>query len=369
MKRINNIILLLILILLSGCEKDLAKEDSPEGGNETSGITSEQKTNALTISEAMKVDDGTQICVKGFIVGATKQSIGNTEYAPSFNKEYTTAIVLANMQANNTNTPFGSKEVMLFPVCLTDASKGIRDAYNLPNHESYWNQFVYISGTKETYMSLDGMKKVKAVEIDPNHVVTDEEKAKNNNEDDNPNDNEDNNPNDDEDNNPNDDDNSNDNGNSNDNSNTGGNSGNNDSLGDKIYSVAEAKAINTTSSIQVKGYIVGAVLAGTELGNNNVYFDRNITKSVNKKELPFYGIVKNIVLADKPYQANETFDTVGLTDLLPVNLEDSQYQGALNLADNPDNQNKLVIIIGKKGYCVVVNAIEEVDNYKWITIP
>ena len=54
MKLINNIVLLLILFLLVGCEKELAKEDTPEGSKNTAGITSEQKTNALTISEADK---------------------------------------------------------------------------------------------------------------------------------------------------------------------------------------------------------------------------------------------------------------------------------------------------------------------------
>lgn len=339
MKRLFNIVLFFVLILLVGCEKSLVSEDTPEGGS-TPAITPDIKAGALSIGEAIMAEDGTQICVKGFLVGATKLSINNTEFAPSFNKEYTTAIVLANRQADGTEEAFG-EGVDIFPVCLTDAAKGIRDAYNLPNHENYWNQFVYISGTKETYMSLDGMKKVKAIEVDFNHVVTDEEKPESGN------DNEDDNPNEDE------------------NDNTGGgtnNEGDNegttesDTPSSDVLTVAEAKNAAEHSHITVKGYIVAALSGGTEY----ISFDYP----------NFNGYKTAIVLADSKYTAENSYDTTNYRDLLIIYLGDckpSSLKDKLNLVKHPENQNKFVSIEGTIGFYYGTNVLLEVSDYDWLT--
>ena len=341
MKRHFNIALLFVLIFLVGCEKNLVSENTPEGGT-TPGITADAKAGAVSIGEAVMAEDGTQICVKGFLVGATKLSINNTEFVPSFNKDYSTAIILASRQADGTEKPFSDSEV-LFPVCLTDAAKGIRDAYNLPNHENYWNQYVYISGTKETYMSLDGLKKVKAIEVDLNHVVTDEEKAGNKNNNDNLNDdpNENDNPNESDDkpsepSNP-------------------DNPDEQDTPPSSVITVAEAKGAAEHSHITVKGYIVAALSGGTEY----ISFDYP----------GFNGYKTAIVLADSKYISESSFDTQGYNDLFIIYLGDSKpsnLKDKLNLVTHPENQNKLVSIEGTIGFYYGTKVLLEVTDYEFI---
>ena len=327
MKRINNILLLLIVLLLAGCEKELAKEEAT-GDGETTGITAEQKANALTISEVIKAKDGTQICVKGFLVGATKQSMSNAEFSPSFNKDYTTAIVLADRQSDGTEKPF-SNGVVLFPVCLTDAAKGIREAYNLPNHEDYWNRFVYITGTKEGYMSLDGLKKVKAIEIDDSHVVTDEEKATTSEEE------------------------------------------TEESVGPTIpvdpvepvepnnpkesetqpLTVAEAKNIPAQTRVIVEAYIVASTADKME----NCEF-----------EAPF-NFSNYIVLADNydnDKEPSAQYDLQTYTDLYPIDLgaKGKSLRNNYNLVDHPKLHKQKVRITGKSVYQLMTMGLYEVEE-------
>jgi len=163
MKIKYNIAILSCIILMSGCEKGISDEESGNGGNPTSGIPAELKQRALTIEEAQQVSNGTKdICVKGYIVASTRQSMGNATFKTPF--EGNTAIVLASKKHHLKNpVPTTDK---LFPICLTDGKKGLKEAFNLEDHPEYWNKYVFIVGEKNKYMSLDGLKKITAIEID-----------------------------------------------------------------------------------------------------------------------------------------------------------------------------------------------------------
>ena len=70
----------------------------------------------------------------------------NAEFSAPFTGN--TALVLASKKSDGTAEQFTNDE--LFPVSLSDASKGIKDAYNLASNPQYHNQYVYIIGTRET---------------------------------------------------------------------------------------------------------------------------------------------------------------------------------------------------------------------------
>ena len=136
---------LLSVLLLSGCEKGIGTSESDQGAPGV-GITAEAKQGALTVAEAQEATLGSQIFVKGFIVAATRLSMSNAEFSAPFTGN--TALVLASKKSDGTAEQFTNDE--LFPVSLSDASKGIKDAYNLANNPQYHNQYVYIIGTRET---------------------------------------------------------------------------------------------------------------------------------------------------------------------------------------------------------------------------
>ena len=146
MKRLYNLCFLIVCILFFGCEKSIVPESNNSSGISLVGISDNAKQTA------------TPICVKGFIVASTTKSMSNATYSSPF--AGSTALVLASRQSNGTNTQFDKEE--LFPICLTDASKGIKETYNLESNPQYYNQYVFISGTRDTYLTLSGLKKVKA---------------------------------------------------------------------------------------------------------------------------------------------------------------------------------------------------------------
>lgn len=357
MKLLYGIGLLLSLLLLSGCEKGIDTGESSQGTSGVS-ITPDIKQSALTIAEAQKAAPGSQICVKGFIVAATTMTINNAEFSAPFNGN--TALVLASKKSDGNSIQFTLDE--LFPICLTDASKGIKDAYNLASNPQYHNQYVYISGTRDTYMQLPGLKKVKAIEIDPNHVVTSDEEPDATDDGDyvEP---------------------------GGDEGNQGGDDG--DQGGDEgdpedpqppvipdtpqdpidpdtpkpststILTVAEAKSTaKDHAHITVKGYIVAAT----------GYNIREYTQFSAPFDESGY-----VVLADKPFDntksAAEQYDTVNYSDLLPVNLgtKGKKMQSELNLVSHPENQNRLIQFSGDKTWILGTYGLDEVDSYQWIT--
>ena len=348
MKHLYSIALFLAFWLLTGCQKSIGEEEAngtgAQGAASATSISDEMKAAALTISQAQQVANGTPICVKGYIVAATERSINNVNYNAPF--EGTSAIVLASKPSDGSYDQFYAED--LFPICLTDAVKSIRDNYNLPANPQYWNQFAYISGTKEDYLSLPGMKKVKAIEIDPNHVEKGDEGGTNNDDENTGNNGE--NPGDEG---PGDE---------------GNNSGNNSSdngegtssgddggqQNDDVLTVAQAKKLTSpTRDITMQGYIVAA----TGYGMEYCIFQEPFNEDFNTY----------IVLADKPYDASKTpsqqFDIATYTDLFPVRLgaKTKALWKKLNLFQNPQLHNKILRVKGTAIFQLGTMGLDDVD--------
>lgn len=319
-----------LLLLLASCEKNIA--DEGQDSVQTAGITEGDRKNALTVAQAQQVAAGTQICVKGYMVASTQKSMSNTDFFSPF--EGSTAIVLADKRSDN-----DLYEEDLFPVCLTDASKGIRDAYNLEAHPEYHNQFVYILGTREQYLSTAGLKKVKGIEIDPNHVVTPDE----------PGDEPDTPENPDTPDTPENPDNP-------DNPVTPDNPDNPSTPTSNVLTVAEAKKVKK-GTITVKGYIVGA--GGSSFQGVNLEFSEPFTENAY------------ILLADKQCDNTSTFDIN--TELLPISLIEKDnptiknIRESLNLVDHSNYQNKLIQIKGSVVYQLKTYGLYKIESYQWIT--
>ena len=322
------------LIALASCEKGIAEEG--QDNTPTAGITEGDRKNALTVAQAQQAAAGTQICVKGYLVASTQKSMNNADFFSPF--EGSTAIVLAD---KNSDSYLYDDD--LFPICLTDASKGIRDAYNLEAHPEYHNQFVYILGTREQYLSTAGLKKVKGIEVDPNHVATPDEQG------DTPSGDEGDTP-----------------GNP-DNPETPDTPENPDASGNpetpdtpsiptsNVLTVAEAKSQKENAQITVQGYIVAAVSGGKDY--------------ISFESPTFGGNNTAIVLADKKYEEGTTFDTTGYSDLYIIYLADSpkNIKEELCLPKHPNNQNRLVKIKGKVGFYFGMKLLIKVESYQWIT--
>ncbi len=342
MKRLYNLCFLIVCILFFGCEKSIVPESNNSSGISLVGISDNAKQTAMTIAEAQQQPTGTPICVKGFIVASTTKSMSNATYSSPF--AGSTALVLASRQSNGTNSQFDKEE--LFPICLTDASKGIKEAYNLESNPQYYNQYVFISGTRDTYLTLSGLKKVKAIEVDPHHVVTQDEQPDAVKE-----------------------------GESIDDSEEEGTEGDDDTYGDEeegedigddndqqtngVMTVAEAIAAPEQSNMTVKGYIVAAVKGKKE----NISFDYP----------GFNNYSTAIVLADKPYDSNKTAEAqfpTGYQELLIVYLSESKpakLKDELNLVSHPENQNKFVQVTGRKGFALGIKLLLDINDYEWAT--
>ena len=353
MKRLYNLCFLIVCILFFGCEKSIVPESNNSSGISLVGISDNAKQTAMTIAEAQQQPTGTPICVKGFIVASTSKSMSNATYSSPF--AGSTAIVLASRQSNGTNTQFDNEE--LFPICLTDASKGIKEAYNLESNPQYYNQYVFISGTRETYLTLSGLKKVKAIEVDPHHVVTQDEQPDAVKEgevdinvskwkgfeeenvtcgDDDEEEGED-------------------------------IGDDNDQQTNGVMTVAEAIAEPENTKLTVKGYIVGAAMGDF---NGSVYYCFNKSE-LSKNGAPFKGYKTALILADNQYDSERSPES-------QFNLEDSmnvmlvklgKIKDKLNLVDHNDYQNKLIQIKGNKGFYISdrFSTINKVNSYKFIT--
>jgi hypothetical protein len=162
MKHISTPLLLLLFhFLLIGCEKEIIdeKKEKTTEGTEISIIDDEKQENALTVAQAQLVEDGTPIVIKAYIVASTTRSINNADFEAPFSGS--SAIVVADVPDS-----LVQDRNQLFPICLTDRSKA-RAALNLEDNPDIWNHIVFLSGTKERYMGMDGMKKVNDWNIIP----------------------------------------------------------------------------------------------------------------------------------------------------------------------------------------------------------
>lgn len=342
MKRLYNLCFLIVCILFFGCEKSIVPESNNSSGISLVGISDNAKQTAMTIAEAQQQPTGTPICVKGFIVASTTKSMSNATYSSPF--AGSTALVLASRQSNGTNTQFDKEE--LFPICLTDASKGIKEAYNLESNPQYYNQYVFISGTRDTYLTLSGLKKVKAIEVDPHHVVTQDEQPDAVKEGESIDDSEEEGTDEDDV--------------------TYGDEEEGEDIGDDndqqtngVMTVAEAIDAPEQSNMTVKGYIVAAVKGKKE----NISFDYP----------GFNNYSTAIVLADKPFDSNKTAEAqfpTGYQELLIVYLSDSKpakLKDELNLVSHPENQNKFIQVTGRKGFALGIKLLLDINDYEWAT--
>ena len=382
---------LFMLLALTACEKGIESESTSTGGSTTAAgesISEDDKLTALTVAEALKEEPGTPVYMKGYIVAATQKSMNNMEYGKPFTAS--TALVLADYPSyEEMKAAFLSKygeeyldedeadeamtEFALFPVCLTDAGKGIRDAFNLKDHPEHLGRFVYLFGTLDWYMSMPGLKKVRSIEIDPNYVPqprTDDDTAKSDDEDgntggDTDKDTDENTENGNNGSNSSTDDGENNSGNSGGNSGSGGsNSGNTSGTSTDYMTVAQAKQAKKNVKIKVRGYIVGAVMGGGDFGSI-------VCPSF---EAPAFNDYKaGIILADKPFSKDisesEQFDLDNFNNLLFVSLNNSKptkLKDELNLPDNPDNHNKRIEISGTAEGYIIGDGLKEITGYKFL---
>ena len=271
-----------LFFTLSSCEKELASDE--QTANSSDELTDDIKRSALTVAEAMDIEPGYWITVKGYIVAAAESSIKNADFRSPFAGK--TAILLADEPADGTDEQIFSD---LMPISLSGAAKGISASFNLQENANRWNNFVYIHGIRKQYMSAPGIKEIKNIWIgdpdeQPDPVVNPEDP-------DDPDD-----PN---------------------------NPDINDGDNDGVLTVAQGIKANLYDIIKVKGYIVGT----TSKSMDNAKFE-NIHEDYTA-----------ILLADEPGATDKK-------QLLPVetppNLRKQLAEYGANL------KNMLVIAIGTK---------------------
>lgn len=278
-----------LFFALVSCEKELASDQ--QSVNNSEELTDDIKKSALTVAEAMNVEPGYWITVKGYIVAAAESSIKNADFRAPFAGK--TAILLADEPADGSDDQYFDD---LMPISLSDATKGISASFNLQENATRWNNFVYIHGIRKQYMSAPGIKEVKNIWIgDP-----DEQPDPTVDPDDNGNDN------------PDDPD----------------NPVIDDGDDSDALTIAEAIDALWDQKIWVKGYIVG-------------------TTRVNLANTKFDGILENftaIVLADEPGTTQKDL-------LFPVGLETEDRQKLAQYGDNLINMKvKVLGMKGQKGY-------------------
>jgi len=268
------------------CEKEVINNQNNK--ELEARLTDDIKRQALTIEEAIDIEPGYWITVKGYIVAAAESSIKNADFRKPFAGK--TAILLSDEPADGTDEQVFSN---LMPISLSDAGKGISSSFNLQDHAELWNSFVYIHGIRKQYLSAPGIKEVTNIWIDSNHNPNNDEdtpgpNTDNPNEDDNP-------PIDD----------------------------NGDNY-DNVLTVAQAINAPIDKVIRVNGYIV----ATTSKSMNNIKFE-NIHENFTA-----------IVLADAP-------DTKEKEKLFPVGVEKSLRE-ELIATYGAGIKNLRVTVIGNK---------------------
>lgn len=122
------------------------------------------RNNALTVAEAVDVEPGYWITVKGFIVAAAESSIKNADFRSPFAGK--TAILLADEPSDGTDEQVFE---CLLPVSLSDAAKGISTKFNLQDNANRWNNYVYLHGIRKQYMSAPGIKELTHIWVDDSY--------------------------------------------------------------------------------------------------------------------------------------------------------------------------------------------------------
>ena len=159
MKRLLRLSLLplLSIALAFSCQKielpdGTADEDAQNatgGGNGAS--PSLDTSNALTVGEAMqRAADGSEVVIKGYIVGYTTSSMSNASFSVPGDKANTNMLL--------SDTPDEFDELCCLPVELPTTGRNLRGLLNLYDHPEYFNQYIAIQGKLTTYFRVVGLK-------------------------------------------------------------------------------------------------------------------------------------------------------------------------------------------------------------------
>ena len=159
MKRLLRLSLLplLSMALAFSCQKielpDGTADDSTQnaagGGNGAS--PSLDTSNALTVTEAMqRAADGSEVVIKGYIVGYTTTSMNYPSFSIPDDKPNTNMLL--------SDDPDEYDELCCLPVELPTTGKNMRGLLNLYDHPEYFNQYIAIKGTLTTYFRVNVLK-------------------------------------------------------------------------------------------------------------------------------------------------------------------------------------------------------------------
>ncbi|MFW5547893.1 MAG: DUF6359 domain-containing protein, partial [Bacteroidales bacterium] len=159
MKRLLRLSLLplLSMALAFSCQKielpDSTADDSTQnaagGGNGAS--PSLDTSNALTVTEAMqRAADGSEVVIKGYIVGYTTSSMNYPSFSVPNDKPNTNMLL--------SDTPDEFDELCCLPVELPTTGRNLRGLLNLYDHPEYFNQYIAIQGKLTTYFRVVGLK-------------------------------------------------------------------------------------------------------------------------------------------------------------------------------------------------------------------
>lgn len=159
MKRLLRLSLLplLSIALAFSCQKielpdgtaDEGAQNAAGGGNGAS--PSLDTSNALTVGEAMqRAADGSEVVIKGYIVGYTTSSMSNASFSVPGDKANTNMLL--------SDTPDEFDELCCLPVELPTTGRNLRGLLNLYDHPEYFNQYIAIQGKLTTYFRVNGLK-------------------------------------------------------------------------------------------------------------------------------------------------------------------------------------------------------------------
>ena len=159
MKRLLRLSLLplLSMALAFSCQKielpdgtaDEGAQNAAGGGNGAS--PSLDTSNALTVGEAMqRAADGSEVVIKGYIVGYTTSSMNNVVFSIPDDKPNTNMLL--------SDDPDEYDELCCLPVELPTTGKNMRGLLNLYDHPEYFNQYIAIQGMLTTYFRVVGLK-------------------------------------------------------------------------------------------------------------------------------------------------------------------------------------------------------------------
>ena len=163
MKRLLRLSLLplLSMALAFSCQKielpdgtaDEGAQNATGGGNGAS--PSLDTSNALTVTEAMqRAADGSEVVIKGYIVGYTTTSMNNVVFSIPDDKPNTNMLLSDN--------PDEYDELCCLPVELPTTGRNLRGLLNLYDHPEYFNQYIAIQGKLTTYFRVNGLKSTTA---------------------------------------------------------------------------------------------------------------------------------------------------------------------------------------------------------------